>query len=138
MGEVTAEGEAHGEDGVAGAQERRVGGEDGGGPGVRLHIGVLGAEEGFRPVDGEAFGGVDDLAAAVVAGGGVALGVLVGEGRAEGFQHGGRGEVLGGDELEAGGLPGELAEQDVGDLGVLVAKGVCGGCDRHGVLRKRR
>lgn len=45
MGEVAAVREPHREDGVAGAQQGGVRGEDRGGAGVRLHIGVLGAEE---------------------------------------------------------------------------------------------
>ncbi len=70
VGEVSPVREAHGQDRVAGAQQRGVRGEDGGGAGVRLDVGVLGAEEGPRTVDGEALGDVDQLAAAVVAGAG--------------------------------------------------------------------
>ena len=36
-------------------------------PGVRLHVGVLGAEELLGAVDGELLDHVDELAAAVVA-----------------------------------------------------------------------
>ena len=89
-----------------------------------LDVGVRGAEEGLGPVDGDALGDVDDLAAAVVAGAGVALGVLVGEGRAERGQHGGRGEVLGGDQLERVACRSSLPEQHLGELGVLPAQDI--------------
>ncbi len=79
VGEVSAVGQAEGEDGVAGAQEGGVGGQHGGGAGVGLHVGVLGAEEALGAFDGQPLGDVDDLAAAVVTGGRVTLGVLVGE-----------------------------------------------------------
>src|SRR5690606_3618545 len=72
--EVAAVVEAHAEHDVAGGEE---GGEDGvvgGGRRVRLHVGVLGAEEGAGPVDRQLLDGVDRLAAGVVAGARVALG----------------------------------------------------------------
>ena len=47
------------------------------GAGVGLHVRVLGAEQLLRPVDRELLGDVDELAPAVVAPAGVALGVLV-------------------------------------------------------------
>lgn len=86
--EVPSVGQAHGQDGVAGAQQRGVRGEDGGGTGVRLHVRVLGAEECLGTVDGDALGDVHQLAAAVVAGSGIALGVLVGQGRSQRGEHG--------------------------------------------------
>ena len=49
--------------------------------GVRLDVGVLGAEELLRALDRERLGDVDELAAAVVALARIALGVLVGEDR---------------------------------------------------------
>ena len=70
------------------------------GAGVRLDVGVLGAEERLGAVAGEVLDLVDDLAAAVVALAGNALGVLVVEPRAERLEHRDRGEVLRGDELE--------------------------------------
>lgn len=138
VGEVAAVGQAEGEDGVAGAQKGGVGGQDRRRAGVGLHVGVLGAEQGLRPLHGEPLGDVDDLAAAVVTGARIALGVLVGQRRAEGGQDGRRAEVLGGDELERRRLPVELPEQDLGQLGVLPREDV-GGLgrmgDRHGGLR---
>lgn len=150
VGEVAAVREPHREDGVAGAQQGGVRGEDRRGAGVGLHIGVLGAEERPGPVDGDPLGHVDELAAAVVAGAGVALGVLVGERGAEGREDGRRREVLGGDQLQRRGLPGRLAEDDLGDLGVLPTQHVEAGVrvrrtggglfsgDRHLGLRASR
>ena len=49
VGEVTALVEAHGQDRVAGLDERQVGGQVGVRARVRLHVGVLGAEQLGRP-----------------------------------------------------------------------------------------
>ena len=57
--------EAH--DRVAGLEQRVVDGGVGLRAGVRLDVGVLGAEERLRAVDRELLGDVDVLAAAVVA-----------------------------------------------------------------------
>ena len=86
--------------------------------GVRLHVRVLGAEERLRPVAREVLDHVDDLAAAVVALAGVALGVLVRRRRPDGLEHGRPGEVLGCDQLDLSALPLELASERVGDLRV--------------------
>ena len=55
-----------------------------------------------------AFDDVDELAAAVVALARIAFGVLVGQHRAGGFEHGAADEVLRGDQLEAVVLPAQL------------------------------
>ena len=79
------EGEA--EEGVARFEQRHVDGVVGLGAGVGLDVGVLGAEELLGPLDRQLLGDVDLLAAAVVAAAGVALGVLVGQHRADRFEH---------------------------------------------------
>ncbi len=106
-------------------------------PRVGLHVGVLGAEERLGPVDGDPLGDVDDLAAAVVAGAGIPLGVLVRERRPERGQHGRRGEVLGRDQLQRRRLPLQLPDQDLGELRVLPTQNIRFQrlCDRHGGLR---
>ena len=81
--EILKDEEAEGEDGVAGAQESGIRGQHGRRSRMRLHIGVVGAEQRLGPLHGEALGHVHDLAAAVVAGARIALGVLVGQRRAE-------------------------------------------------------
>ena len=67
VGEVAAVVEPHGQNGVARLEQGLVDGEVGVGPGVGLHVGVLGAEEGRGPVAGQVLDLVDDLVAAVVA-----------------------------------------------------------------------
>ena len=103
---------------VALLEHRVVGGHVRGRARVRLDVRVLGAEERLRPRDRELLDLVDDLAAAVVALAGQALGVLVGEHRADGLEHGGPGEVLGRDQLELVALARELGVAERGDLGI--------------------
>ena len=67
---------------------------------MRLHVGVLGAEELLGAVAGQVLHHVHELAAAVVALAGIAFGVLVGEDRARGLQHRLADEVLRGDQLQ--------------------------------------
>ena len=122
VGEVAAVREFEAEDRVAGLRDR---GEDGGvgaRAGVRLDVGVRGAEEALRPLDRERLGDVDELAAAVVAAAGVALRVLVREDGALRLQHGDRDEVLARDHLEVVALPAELLLEDGGDLRVDLAQ----------------
>ena len=120
VGEVAAVVEAEPEHGVAGLEQRLVHAHVGVGAGVRLDVGVLGAEQRPGPLDGERLDAVDDGVAAVVALARVALGVLVGEHRTHRPDHGGRGEVLAGDQLQAGGLALELGGEQGLDLGVGV------------------
>ena len=87
--------------------------------GVRLHVGVVGAEDALRTVDRETLGDVDELAAAVVAPAGIAFGVLVGEHRTRRFAHRAAGVVLRGDQFEVLALTPLLARDGGGDLGVL-------------------
>ena len=84
------------------------GGSVGLGAGVRLDVGVFGAEERLGPLDRQVLGDVDVLAAAVVAASRVTLGVLVGQDRALGFEHRARGEVLGGDHFQGVALAAEF------------------------------
>ena len=63
-------------------------------------------------------GDVDELAAAVIALAGIALGVLVRHHRAGGFEHGGADEVFRGDQLEPFGLPPRFVGDGGGDFGI--------------------
>ena len=90
---------------------------------MRLHVGVLGAEERLRPLNGERFGYVDEFAAAVVPAPGVALRVLVGEYRPERLEHRGADEVLRGDQLQTGVLAVDFVAHGAGDLGVDLGGG---------------
>src|SRR5256885_4987016 len=87
VGEMAAVGEIHAEHGVAGLEGGHVDGYVGGGAGMGLYVGVLGAKEFLGAVNGELLDFVGVLAAAVVALSGVAFGVLVGEDGAHGLEH---------------------------------------------------
>ena len=118
VGEVAAVGELEAEDAVAGRGDGREHGGVGRGARVRLHVGVRGAEQALGALDRELLGDVDELAAAVVAAAGVALGVLVGE-HASPAPRARRGnEVLARDHLEGAALAAELLLEHGGDLGV--------------------
>ena len=130
MGQVPTVVEAHGQDGGPGLEQGLVGGQIGVGPGVGLHVGVLGAEERGGPVAGQVLDLVDDAVAAVVAPARVALRVLVGQHRARRGQDGRRGEVLRGDQLEGGLLAVQLLPDEVGHLGVGGQRGLVAA---HGV-----
>jgi hypothetical protein len=86
--------------------------------GVRLDVGVLGAEQVLHPVDGQLLGDVDVFAASVVAAARVALSVLVGQDGALGFHHCARCEVFGSDHLQGAALAAEFLVQYCGDLGI--------------------
>ena len=86
---------------------------------VGLHIGVFGGEQRLGAADGEAFGDIHKLAAAVIAPPRIALGVLVGENRALRLQHGWAGVVFGGDKVDVAALPLNFALNGARNLRVL-------------------
>lgn len=120
VGEVAAGGEVEAHDAVVGLEDGGVGGEVGGGAGVGLDVDAPAG--GVEAVGLEGAGAaevldlVDVLVAAVVAVARHALGVLVGEGGAEGLDDGEGGEVLGGDQLDPPALPPLLLLDQVVDL----------------------
>ena len=114
--QVAAVREVHSQHGVAGLQRRHIDGDVRLRAGVRLHVGVLGAEKRLRAIDGELLGLIHEFAAAVVALAGIAFGVFVREDRAHRFEHRFGNEILRGDQLEAGGLPADFVAEDSGDL----------------------
>ena len=118
VGEVAAVGQVHPEHRVARLHRREVHRHVGLRARVRLHVGVVGAEERLGARDRQRLGHVHELAAAVVALAGIALGVFVGEHRAGGVEDRLADEVLGRDELEALGLATAFAGDGGGDLGV--------------------
>ena len=121
MGQVAAVGEVHAHDPVARLEDAEVGGHVGLRARVRLDVDVLGArEEGERTLLGEPLGDVDELAAAVVALAGQALGVLVGQPRALRFHHGRGHVVLAGDQLDLVVLAAALADHRLPEDGVDV------------------
>ena len=68
-------------------------------------VGMFGAEQLFRPVDGECLGDIDELAASVVPLARIAFRVFVREHAASRFEDGRADEILGRDELEPFFLP---------------------------------
>jgi len=100
VGEVPAVVQAHAEQRVARLDQRQVDRGVGLRAGVRLDVGVIGAEELPGAVDRELLGNIDVLAAAVVALRGIALGVLVRQHRSLGLEHARAGVVLGCDQLD--------------------------------------
>ena len=101
---------------------------------VRLHVGVLGAEQVAGAGAGELLGLVDHEVAAVVALARVALGVLVREDGALRGHHRRRREVLRRDQLDGGVLTLDLAPDDLGDLGVGGGERVGNGTHARGYL----
>src|SRR5688500_20382162 len=75
---------------------------------MRLHVRMIGAEQLLRSIDGELLDLIDELAPAVVPFSWKPFGVLVGEGRTHGLEHGFGDEVLAGDQLDAVALPLDL------------------------------
>ena len=67
VGQVAAVREVHAQHGVAGLQRGHIHGDVRLRAGMRLHVGVFGAEERFGAVDGQLLGDVHEFAAAVVA-----------------------------------------------------------------------
>ncbi len=104
--------EPHAEDGVTRFEHSQVSGQVGIGARVRLHVGVLRAEELARPPAGQVLGLVDHRVAPVVALARVPLGVLIGQDRTCRRQDGAGSEVFRGDELEGGVLALSLGLDD--------------------------
>jgi hypothetical protein len=122
MCEVAAGGEIQAHDAVVGLEHGRVGSEVGRRAGVGLHIdaplGGVDVEglEGARPA--KVLDLVDELVASVVPVARQALGVLVGEGAAQGLDDGEGGEVLRRDQLDASALAPLLLLDEVVDFWV--------------------
>ncbi len=116
VGQVAAAGEVHAHQRVAGLEDGEVDRHVGLAAAVRLDVDVLGAEQLLGPLARQPLGVVDELAAAVVAPSGVALGVLVGHHRRRRLAHRGAGEVLRGDQLEAVVLAPDLGGDRLLDL----------------------
>ena len=124
VGQVTAVGQVHAQDGVMGLEQGDVHRHVGIGAGVGLDVGVLRAKKLLGPLDGQILDLVHILAAAVVAGGGIALGIFVGEMAAHGLQHRGAHKVFRGDQLDMIPLPLQLPHHGGVDLRVLSLDGI--------------
>ena len=100
MGQVSAGGQRHAEDGVTGLQQSEHHALVGLGPGMRLNVGERAVEEFAGAGDGKALGDIDEFASAVVPPRRIALRVLVGEYRPLGLQHRAGDDVLRCDHLD--------------------------------------
>ena len=118
VGQVTARGERHAENGVAGLQQ----GEQDALIGLRarmgLDIGEGAVEELAGALDRQSFGDIDVLAAAVVAPARIALGILVGQHRTLGVEDRARDDILRGDQLDLVALALQLRLDALGELGI--------------------
>ena len=112
-------------------EDRPVGSEVGVNTGVRLHVGMLSAEEGAGVLGSNRLNGVDVLAAGVEAVTGGTLGVLVGEPGTHGRKDGQGCVVLGSDELEGMTLVGQFGSGGLRNPGLNL-------CDRveHGAVSR--
>ena len=118
MREVSAVCQVEAHEGVAGMQHGEEDGHVGLCARVGLHVGILGAVEAAETLDGQRLDLVDNLAAAVVAGGGIALGILVREDRAHGLHDLIADEVLRSDEFDAAHLTAALGGDQIENLGI--------------------
>ena len=137
VGEVATVGEIEGEDRVTRLDGGHVDRGVGLGAGVWLNIDMLGAEQALEPVAGEILDLVDELAAAVVAVAGIALGVFVREHAADRLHDGGACEVLAGDHLQPLVLARLLGLHGGPDVRVFLFDEVHGGPPWSGRERKR-
>ena len=118
VSEVSAMRQVQTENGVAGLQHCGVGFHVGLRSGVRLHVGVFRPEELLGAFARQILDDVGELAAAVVTLAGIAFGVLVGEHRAHGFEHGFADEVFRGDQFQAFVLAADFVVDGGGHLGI--------------------
>ncbi|MNO97992.1 hypothetical protein D3C76_897220 [compost metagenome] len=123
VGQVATVGQAHAQDGVTGRQQGQVDGGVGLGAGVRLDVGVVGAEQLLGTVDGQLLDDVDVLATTVVALARVAFGVLVGQDRALGLHDCRAGVVFRSDQLDMLFLAQSFLLHGFEELGVVLGNG---------------
>ncbi len=102
--------------------------------GVWLHVGRIRAEQFFQAVDGQLFGNIDVLAAAVVALAWVAFGVLVGQLRTLGRHDGMADIIFGGDQLNVIFLTTILVLYRLPEFGVNLRQSVV--CRKHRMPHK--
>ena len=100
MGQMTAFRQTESQDAISWFEKCQVDRQIGVRAGMRLHVGMPGAEQLLRSLDGQALDLVDELAAAVVPLPGIALGVLVRQHAADRLQHRRTDEVLRRDQLD--------------------------------------
>ena len=117
---MAAFGKGHAEHFVARLEHSSVGGKVCLRTGVRLHVGVFGAEQRLGALDGDVFHDVHTFAAAVVAFAGVAFGVFIGQHAAHRRHDGGRDNVFGSDQFQFVLLAVEFERHRVADFRIDV------------------
>src|SRR5437763_4848054 len=100
VGKMAAVSQVQTENGVSGLDDRGVGLHIGLRSGMRLNVGVLGAEELLGTVARQILDDIGVFAATVIAFAWVALGVLIRENRAHGFENRFADEILRCDQLQ--------------------------------------
>ena len=95
MGQVTAVGQTHAHDGVAGLQQGEVNRRVGLGAGMGLYVGMLRAEEDLCPIPGQILHHVHIFASAVVPVSGVPFCIFIRQMGTHGRHHRGADEVFG-------------------------------------------
>ena len=123
VGQVATRVEIQPHEGIAGFQQRqehrlvhlraRIG----------LNIGEFTAEQFLGALDRQGFGDVDELAAAVIAFAGIALGIFVGQHRALRLQHREADDVFRGDQFDLVALAAQLVGDGTEQFGVAGGKG---------------
>ena len=119
---MPAFGERHAHVGVARLQQREENGLVRLRARMRLHIGVVAAEQLFGTRNGECFGLVDERAAAVIAPPRITLGVFVREHRALRFKHGAAHDVFGRDQFNLVLLAPKLAVDRRANVGIGIGQ----------------
>ena len=122
VGQMTAGGEAHADDGVARLDERQHDRLVRLRAGMGLHIGEAAVEQPLGAVDRQLLDNIDVLAAAIIAAPGIAFRVFVGEERAGRVKHRPGHDILRGDQLDFVLLPLMLVLDGGPNFGVRVLK----------------
>ena len=116
--EVAAVRQVQTENGVAGLQHCGVSFHVGLRSGVWLDVGVFRSEKLLGTFAREVFHYVGELAPSVVALAGIAFGILIGEHRAHGFQHGFADEIFRGDQFQSFVLAADFVVDGRSHLGI--------------------
>ena len=118
---MAAAGQTHAQNGVARLEQGGIDRQIGLGAAVGLYVDEFRAEQSLGAGNGQPLHLVDNLAAAVVALGGQALGVFVGQNGAHAGNDRRRGDVFRGDQLDVASLAAQLALEQSADLLVITA-----------------
>ena len=132
MSQVTTGGQIHAQKRIAGLQQGQKHSLIGLGARMGLNIGIGAIEQGLGPLNRQGLGNIDKFAAAIIPAARIALGILVGQDRALGLEHGARDNVFRRDQLDLGLLTLHLLGDTGEQFGVRILersakKGVQGG-----------